>query len=165
VTEKFDLRIERTLDAPRDLVWKAWTDPEHIKRWWAPRPYQTPECEIELRPGGKFYTLMTGPEGFHEAGTACILEAVPGERIVWTSALSEGYRPNEFPPEGCGAFPFTAIHTFEDAGGGKTRYTATVLHRNAADRDAHAAMGFQDGWGTCADQLGEVARELATADA
>ena len=165
MTEKFDLRIERTLDAPRDLVWKAWTDPEHIKRWWAPRPYQTPECEIELRPGGKFYTLMTGPEGFHEAGTACILEAVPGERIVWTSALSEGYRPNEFPPEGCGAFPFTAIHTFEDAGGGKTRYTATVLHRNAADRDAHAAMGFQDGWGTCADQLGEVARELATADA
>ena len=46
MTEKFDLRIERTLDAPRDLVWKAWTDPEHIKRWWAPRPYQTPECEI-----------------------------------------------------------------------------------------------------------------------
>ena len=165
MTEKFDLRIERTLDAPRDLVWKAWTDPEHIKRWWAPRPYQTPEVEIDLKPGGKFYTLMTGPEGFHEAGTACILEAVPGERIVWTSALSEGYRPNEFPPEGCGAFPFTAIHTFEDAGGGKTRYTATVLHRNAADRDAHAAMGFQDGWGTCADQLGEVARELATADA
>jgi uncharacterized protein YndB with AHSA1/START domain len=160
-----DLKIERTLDAPRDLVWTAWTDPEHIKRWWAPRPYQTPECEIELHPGGKFYTLMTGPEGFHEAGTACILEAVPGERIVWTSALGEGYRPNEFPPEGCGAFPFTAIHTFEDAGGGKTRYTATVMHRNTADRDAHAAMGFQDGWGTCADQLGEVAQELATANA
>jgi len=160
-----DLKIERTLDAPRDLVWKAWTDAEHIKRWWAPRPYETPEVEIDLKPGGIFYTRMTGPDGFDFKGNACVLEVVPGERIVWTSALGQGYRPNEFQPDGCGGFPFTAIHTFEDAGGGKTRYTATVLHRNAADRDAHAAMGFQDGWGTCADQLGEVARELATADA
>jgi uncharacterized protein YndB with AHSA1/START domain len=165
VTEKFDLKIERTLDAPRDLVWKAWTDPEHIKRWWMPRPYQTEECEIELRPGGKFTTVMSGPDGYHETGAACILEAVPGTRIVWTTALAEGYRPNEFAADGCGGFPFTAIHTFADAGNGKTAYTATVLHRNAADRDAHAAMGFADGWGTCADQLGEVARELAAADA
>jgi len=156
-----DLTLERTLDAPRDLVWKAWTDPEHIKRWWAPRPYQTPEVEIELRNGGQFRTVMTGPDGFHEAGTACILEVVSGERIVWTSALREGYRPNEFPPEGCGAFPFTAIHTFEDAGDGKTRYTATVLHRNATDAKAHAEMGFSGGWGTCADQMAEVARDLA----
>ena len=62
--------LERTLDAPRDLVWKAWTEPEHIKRWWAPRPYQTPECEIELKPGGKFFTRMTGPDGFDYSGTA-----------------------------------------------------------------------------------------------
>jgi len=161
VNEQTDLQLERILDAPRDLVWKAWTTPEHIKRWWAPRPYQTPEVEIELKPGGIFKTLMTGPDGFHEEGAACVLEAVEGERIVWTSALGPGYRPNEFPPEGCGAFPFTAIHTFADAGDGKTRYTATVMHRNAADRDAHAAMGFADGWGTCAEQLGEVARTLA----
>ena len=160
-----DLRLEKILDAPRDLVWKAWTDPEHIKRWWAPRPYQTPEVEIELRPGGKFYSLMTGPEGFHEAGTSCILEAVPGERIVWTTALGEGYRPNEFAADGCGGFPFTAVHTFEDAEGGKTRYTATVMHRNAADAEAHSKMGFHDGWGTCAEQLAEVARELAAANA
>ena len=77
VTASTDLRLERLLDAPRDLVWKAWTDPEHIKRWWAPRPYETPECEIDLRTGGKFRTLMTGPEGFHEEGTACILESSP----------------------------------------------------------------------------------------
>ena len=155
-----DLVLERVLDAPRDLVWKAWTDPELMKKWWAPRPYQTPEVEIELRAGGKLRTVMTGPDGFHEAGTACILEVVPGERIVWTTALKDGYRPNEFVDDGCGGFPFTAIHTFEDAGDGKTRYTATVLHANAADAEAHAKMGFQDGWGTCADQLGEVARSL-----
>ena len=156
-----DLKLERVLDAPRDLVWKAWTDPEHIKQWWAPRPYQTPEVEIELEPGGRFFTRMTGPDGFDFSGDACILDVVPGERIVWSSALLPGYRPKEFADDGCGGFPFTAIHTFEDAGDGKTRYTATVLHKNATDRDAHDAMGFNDGWGTCAEQLAEVARTLA----
>lgn len=156
-----DLHLERILAAPRDRVWQAWTDPAHIRKWWAPRPYQTPEVRIDLAPGGEFYTLMTGPDGFHEAGAACILEVVAGTRIVWTSALGPGYRPNSFAADGCGGFPFTAVHTFEDAGDGKTRYTATVMHRDQADRDAHASMGFDDGWGTCADQLGEVARSLA----
>lgn len=156
-----ELRLERMLDAPCELVWKAWSSAEHIKRWWAPRPYQTPECEIELRPGGKFYTRMTGPDGFDFSGTACVLVVVPGERIVWSTTMKGGYWPNEFLADGCNGFPFTAIHTFEDAGGGKTRYTATVLHANAKDRDAHAAMGFDDGWATCAEQMAEVARSLA----
>lgn len=161
MAETYDLVLERTLDAPRDLVWKAWTTPEHIKQWWAPRPYETPECEIELKPGGKFYTRMTGPDGFDFRGTACILEAVPGERIIWSTTMKDGYRPNEFKDDGCNGFPFTAVHTFEDAGEGKTRYTATVMHATQKDRDAHDAMGFQDGWATCADQMAEVARELA----
>jgi uncharacterized protein YndB with AHSA1/START domain len=93
--------------------------------------------------------------------TACILEVVPGERIVWSSTMKDGYRPNEFIDDGCNGFPFTAIHTFEDAGDAKTRYTATVLHATAKDRDAHDAMGFDEGWGTCADQMAEVARDLA----
>ena len=156
-----DLKLERLLDAPRDLVWKAWTDPEHIKQWWAPRPYQTPECEIELKPGGKFFTRMTGPDGFDFSGTACVLDVAPNERIVWSTTMQGGYRPNEFTDDGCNGFPFTAIHTFEDAEGGKTRYTATVMHGNVADAQKHAEMGFHDGWGTCADQLGEVAASLA----
>jgi uncharacterized protein YndB with AHSA1/START domain len=152
-----DLALERTLDAPVELVWQAWTTPEHIKRWWAPRPYQT----IELKPGGKFFTRMTGPDGFDFSGTACILEVVPGEKIIWSTTMKDGYRPNEFTDDGCNGFPFTAIHTFADAGGGKTRYTATVPHASAKDRDAHAAMGFDGGWATCADQMAEVAHELA----
>jgi uncharacterized protein YndB with AHSA1/START domain len=155
-----DLTIERTFDAPRELVWKAWTDPEQIKRWWAPRPFQTPLVEIDLVQGGSFKTRMEGPDGFHEEGEACILELIENERIVWTSALRGGYRPNIFPPDGCGGFPFTAIHTFADAGDGKTRYTATVLHKDSVDAKTHQDMGFHDGWGTCADQLGEVARSL-----
>ena len=72
-----------------------------------------------------------------------------------------GYRPKVFADDGCNGLSFTAIHTFEDSGDGKTLYTATVLHKDAADAEAHAAMGFHDGWGTCADQLAEVARSLA----
>ncbi len=158
-----DLVLERTLNAPRNLVWKAWTDPEHLKRWWAPRPYQTPECEMDLRPGGKFFTRMTGPDGFEEAGASCFLEIVEGERIVFTSALGPDYRPNDLgppDPESCN-FPFTATITFADAGDGRTLYRAVAMHKNEADREIHEKMGFHDGWGTVAGQLEEVAAELA----
>jgi uncharacterized protein YndB with AHSA1/START domain len=161
MAEKNDLVLERIFDAPRDLVWKAWSTPEHLKQWWAPRPYQTPECEMDLRPGGKFYTRMTGPDGFDSKGTGCFLEVVEGERIVWTSALGEGYRPTELDPSDCGGFAFTAIVTLEDNGDGTTRYRAVAMHRNEADRAAHEQMGFHEGWGTCADQLGALAAELA----
>jgi len=80
--------------------------------------------------------------------------------IAWTNALMGGYRPAAA-IEDCGGFPFTAIVTLEDAGDGRTRYRAVALHRNQADAETHASMGFHEGWGTCADQLGEVAKELA----
>lgn len=155
-----DLMLERTLDAPRATVWKALTTPELVKTWWAPRPYQTPDCEIDLRPGGRFYTHMTGPDGFEHKGNGCILELAEGEKLIWTSALGPDYRPNDLGPEDCGGFPFTAIITLEDAAGGKTLYRALAMHRTAADSEAHAKMGFHEGWGTCADQLGEVAEVL-----
>jgi uncharacterized protein YndB with AHSA1/START domain len=155
-----DLVLERIFDVPRELVWKAWTRPEHLKRWWAPKPYETSECEMELKPGGIFYTRMVGPDGFDQAGTGCFLEVVAGEKVTWTNALLPGFRPAAN-IEDCGGFPFTAIVTLEDLGEGKTRYRAVALHRNEADRDTHEKMGFHEGWGTCADQLAEVAAELA----
>jgi uncharacterized protein YndB with AHSA1/START domain len=103
---------------------------------------------------------MTGPDGFDSPGEGCVLEVVEGEKIVWTSALLGGYRPAG-DIQDCGGFPFTAIVTMSDTGDGRTRYRAVALHRNAADRDTHEKMGFQEGWGTCADQLGEVAKELS----
>lgn len=160
MAETHDLMVERVLDAPRDLVWLAWTTPEHVRKWWAPRPYQTPEVEMDLRPGGRFYNRMTGPDGFDQAGTGCFLEVLERERVTWTSALLPEFRPADI-IEDCGGFPFTAIITFEDADDSKTRYRAVAMHRNAKDRDTHAQMGFVEGWGTCADQLGEVAAELA----
>ena len=157
-----DLVLERTLNAPRDLVWKAWTDPEHLKQWFAPKPYEISELELDLRPGGVFRLRMVGPDGFDtgHGNPGCVLEVVPGEKIVWTSALAPEYRPAEM-GEGCESFPMTAVITFADAGNGKTSYRALALHRNAADRDTQENMGFQEGWGTCATQLEELAQGLA----
>jgi len=160
MAETLDLVLERTLDAPRDLVWRAWTDPEQVKRWWAPKPYETPEVEIDLRPGGIFRFRMTGPDDFEEDSAGCVLEVVEGEKIAWTSALGPGWRPAMLDEEGCAAFPMTAIVSFEDAPGGRTFYRAVALHRDAADRDTHEKMGFHEGWGTVAGQLEQVARAL-----
>ena len=157
-----DLVLERTLDAPLDLVWKAYTDPDLMKQWWAPRPYQTPEVDIDWRPGGTFHFVMTGPDDFREDSAGCVLEYVPKQRVAWTSALGPGFRPNDLSQkDGCEAFAFTAIVTFADAGDGRTAYKAVALHKNRADRDTHEKMGFDEGWGTCAAQLEEVARSLA----
>jgi len=161
MSDTLDLVLERTLNAPRDLVWKAWTTPEHLKRWFAPKPYEISELEMDLRPGGIFRLRMTGPDGFDtgHGNAGCVLEVVDGEKLVWTSALGPGFRPAEM-GEGCESFPMTAVVTFADAGDGKTLYRAVALHKSVTDRDAHEQMGFQDGWGKCADQLEELAQEL-----
>ena len=159
--DNHDLVLERTLKAPRELVWKAWTDPALLKQWFAPRPYEITELDLDLRPGGAFRIRMIGPDGFDTGhGTpGCVLEIVDRQRLAWTSALGPDYRPAEL-GEGCESFPMTAIITLADAPGGGTLYRAVALHRNVADRDMHASMGFEDGWGTCAAQLDELALNL-----
>ena len=162
MTQHIDLVLERTLDAPVDLVWAAYTDPEHLKQWFAPKPYQITECELDLRPGGIFRIRMVGPDGFDtgHGSAGCVLEVEQGKKLTWTSALGPGYRPAEM-GEGCESFPMTAIITFEDAGNGKTAYRAVALHKDAKDKEAHEKMGFHDGWGTVAGQLEEFARSLS----
>ena len=161
MADHLDLTLERTLDAPVDLVWKAYTDPEHLKQWFAPKPYEISECELDLRPGGIFRIRMVGPDGFDtgHGNAGCVLEVVERERLTWTSALGPDYRPAEM-GEGCESFPMTAIVTFADAGNGKTAYRAVALHKDITDRDNHANMGFQDGWGTVAGQLETYAKGL-----
>ena len=162
MTDRLDLVLERTIDAPIDLVWRAYTDPEHLKQWFAPKPYEITECELDLTPGGTFRIRMTGPDGFDtgHGNAGCVLEVEEGRKLSWTSALGPGYRPAEM-GEGCESFPMTAIVTFADAGNGKTAYKAVALHKDAADRELHEKMGFHDGWGTTAAQLEEHARSLA----
>lgn len=151
---RLDLVLERTLDIPPEAVWKAWTEPEHVKAWFTPAPWTTTECEIDLRPGGRFRTVMRGPEGEEFDGTGCWLEVVEPERLVWTSAMKPGFRPAPASPGGEDAeMPFTAVILLEPAEGGGTRYTAIAMHPDEETRERHEAMGFHDGWGKALDQL------------
>ena len=140
-----DLVLERVIDVPRSLVWAAWTTPEQLVRWWAPAPWTTVACELDLRPGGRFYTVMRSPEGEDHPNAGCYLEIVAGERLVFTDTLTPGYRPSSSPF-------MTVVLTLADEGA-STRYTARVLHADTATRDRHKEMGFFEGWGQCLDQL------------
>ena len=147
---KRDLVFERSVDVPRELVWKAWTEPEHLMKWFCPRPWRTTECEIDLRPGGKFYTKMCGPEGEEFGNAGCYLEVVENEKLVFTDALGPGYRPSEKPF-------FTAIVLMEPNGKG-TKYTAYAIHGDEAGRKQHEEMGFHEGWGKAWEQLVELVK-------
>jgi uncharacterized protein YndB with AHSA1/START domain len=162
VTDKLDLVLERTINAPIELVWEAYTKPEHIKQWFAPRPFQISECELDLNPGGIFRIKMQAPDGsdMGHGNAGCVLEVIEGRKLSWTSALGPNYRPASMAADGCESFPMTAIVTFEDAGNGRTSYKAVALHANDADRQKHEQMGFQEGWGTVATQLEEFAQSL-----
>lgn len=148
---KRDLKLERVVNVPRELVWRAWTTPEDVKKWFTPVPWRTVDCEIDLRPGGIFRTVMRSPEGKEFPGTGCYLEVVPNEKLVWTSALEPGFRPARQIPE---AFIFTAIILMEPSGAG-TKYTAIAMHQDEEGAKKHSDMGFHDGWGKALDQLVE----------
>ena len=140
-----ELVLTRLINAPRAKVYRAWTDPELLKQWFAPKPYTTPIVEIDVRPGGSAYFVMRGPDGKDLPNRGVYLEVVPNEKLVSTDAYVAAWEPSEKPF-------MTLILTFEDEGG-KTRYTARVRHWTVADREAHEKMGFHGGWSLCTDQL------------
>jgi uncharacterized protein YndB with AHSA1/START domain len=140
-----ELVLTRLINAPREKVYRAWTDPELLKQWFAPKPYTTPVVEIDVRPGGSAYFVMRGPDGKDLPNRGVYLEVVPNEKLVSTDAYVKAWEPSEKPF-------MTLILTFEDEGG-KTRYTARVRHWTVADRETHEKMGFHEGWGLCTDQL------------
>lgn len=148
-----ELVLVKTLEAPRQAVWRCWTEPELLKQWFAPRPWTTPHAEVDVRPGGTCLVVMRSPDGEDMANPGVYLEVVPNEKLVFTDAYSKAWEPSENPF-------MTAILTFEDAGSGRTRYTARAVHWSQADRERHEKMGFHQGWGQCAEQLEAVARAL-----
>ncbi len=148
-----ELVLTRILNATREKVYKAWTTPELMKKWFAPKPWTTSVVEIDLRPGGSSLVVMRSPEGQEFPNRGIYLEVVENERLVFTDAYVNAWEPSEKPF-------FTAILTFEDAGGGKTKYTARARHWTVADREAHEKMGFHEGWGICATQLEAIASSL-----
>lgn len=149
---KTDLHFTRTLAVPRSLVWECWTSPEHIPHFFVPRPHRVTACDLDLRVGGRFNTTFE-VEGNLMENHGVYLEVVPEERLVFTDAYREGWKPA---PD-----PFmTALLLLSDAAAGGTTYTAIARHRSAETAEAHKAMGFYDGWGTVVDQLEDYAKGL-----
>jgi uncharacterized protein YndB with AHSA1/START domain len=153
--QDLDLVLDRIVAVPVSHLWKGWTDPETLMKWFCPLPFLTVECDIDLRPGGEFRTVMQSPEGHRFDNTGCFVEVIQDSRLVWTTALGAGFRPNPLGPaadDGPPPFHFTCELTFTSVEQG-ARYKAIGMHTTAADRAAHEAMGFVDGWGAALDQL------------
>ena len=146
-SEKSELTISRLINAPPARVWRAWSKPEHLAKWWIPAPIECKVVKLDLCPGGGFETRMREDDGdFRPHVEGCFLEIVPEVRMVWTTCLSEGWRPTE------PWLALTAVITLA-LEGESTRYSARVLHKTAADSRKHEEMGFHEGWGTTIDQL------------
>ena len=154
INPETDLVLERDIDVPVELVWKAWTEPEHLMKWFCPKPWQTVECEIDLRPGGKFYTAMCSPEGEKFPNTGCYLEVVKNQKLVWTDALKEDFRPTGKPNDCFGSY-FTA-HLFLTRTDTGTSYKVVAMHGDAESSKKHVEIGFYEGWNAALNQMIEA---------
>jgi uncharacterized protein YndB with AHSA1/START domain len=145
-----EILITRVFDAPRELVFAAWTDRDHVEQWWGPKGYSSFDCEIDLRVGGVFSLKMRGPDGTVYPCTGVFREVVKPERIVY-SGPSEKNHP-------CGAgLPPNAIVTVTFAE--QDRKTTLTIHtrlESAVDRDAAVAAGFVPGWESTLERLAEL---------
>lgn len=151
---RFDLQLQRNVDVSVADVWRALTTPDVLVKWFCPVPWKVVACEIDLRPGGIFRTVMQSPEGRNmpsEEGTYLVV--APEERLVWTNTLGAGFRPKPASGDLQLGFPFVVDLTLAALPEGGTRYHARVMHADSAGRDAHAAMGFEQGWNIALDQL------------
>jgi uncharacterized protein YndB with AHSA1/START domain len=152
---KLDFAIERFIDAPPRLVWEALTKPEHLKEWYMPREWgRVARAEMDLRPGGIFSIDIAVGDGREVPNVGCVIEAIPEQRLIWTSMLFPGYRPAVFDD-----IPITAIMTMQSEGKG-TRYTFTALHRNEADLENNKTSGFYQGTQIAIDQFVEHVQSM-----
>ncbi|MGI0009846.1 MAG: SRPBCC family protein [Nitrosopumilaceae archaeon] len=152
-TGKSDLVITRIFDAPRELVWKAWTDPEHMKRWWGPKDFTAPFCKIDFHVGGVYLFCMQSPDGMNYWSTGIYREIIPLEKIVMTNSFADE-KGNIVPATHYGMdgdipLEMLVTVTFEE-GDGRTKMTMRHVGIPAGIiRDSNV------GWNTSFDKLAE----------
>jgi uncharacterized protein YndB with AHSA1/START domain len=142
------LALTRTFDAPRELVFRAWTDPEHAAKWWAPRGFTVTLFEMDLRPGGAWRKCMRSPEGKEYWRSGVIREVSPPERLVFSYVTDD---PGTTPGQ-----ETLVTLTFEDRGGSTRMRFRQAVFESVASRDAH-----RGGWTSSLERLAEY---LATTD-
>ncbi|HSA81589.1 MAG TPA: SRPBCC domain-containing protein [Geminicoccaceae bacterium] len=133
------LHLSRTLRAPREQVFRAWTDPQQLIRWWGPEGFTVPACAIDARPGGAWRTTMRSPEGEDHIVSGVYREVLPPARLVFTWGWeTEGPRGHE---------TVVTIELCEAAGGTRLELTHEVFESETS-RDQH-----RQGWSSCLDCL------------
>lgn len=143
--EKAELIIERTIDAPRQLVWDAFTKPEHLKHWWGPVGFEIVVSEFELKPGGKFHYQMKGNDGHSMWGLFNYREIQAPERIVFTNSFSDETGAIARAPFFDGGWPLEVLNTwvFEEIDG-KTILTLHGTPLNASEEELQIFTGNKD---------------------
>lgn len=149
--------ITRIFNAPRELVWKAWTDPQHFKRWWGPKDFTCPFCEMDLRVGGKYLNCMRSPEGKEYWSTGVFREIVPMERLVFTDSFADE-NGNVVPGTHYGMSPdfpleMLVIVTFENLDGETKMTLEHIGIMSGPDQE-----GTRQGWSESFDKLAESLR-------
>ena len=153
--------VTRVFDAPRELVWKAWTDPKYVMQWWGPKGFTVPVCKIDFRVGGKYLYCMRTPDGQECWNGGEYYEIVPYEKIVSSMyfADSEG---NMIDPASLG-LEHEAIEgeydvtLFEDLGNGKTKLTFIGNEPMESAKES----GQLEGWNEILEKVAAVVAELA----
>ncbi|MEX2536340.1 MAG: SRPBCC domain-containing protein [Trueperaceae bacterium] len=140
VVDGEEVSLIRLFDAPRELVFKAWTDPTHISKWWGPSGFDVPECRLDPLPGTTYRIVMRSPQGSEMHLTGVIHEVEEPERIVMTLG-SDGT-----------AFEVLMTIVFEEVAG-KTKMTLTTMFGSLAERDAATQRGANDGWAQSFEKL------------
>lgn len=158
--ERNDLQefvITRVFDAPRELVWKAFTEPQRMKEWWGPKGVTITRSEMDLRPGGSYHYAMRTPDGNTMWGKFVYREITPPSRMVFVSSFSdEAGGVTRHPMAPTWPLEMLSIFSFEEEGG-KTRFTVRWSPLNASEEEraafaaGHASM--QQGWGGTLDKL------------
>jgi uncharacterized protein YndB with AHSA1/START domain len=151
-----EIVITRVFNAPRELVFKAWTEPKHIEQWYGPEGFTTRVTEMDLRPGGQWRYVMIDPDGTEYPSKGVFREIVPPERIVTSDEFGEGIEKvlDVDLPQG-----MVMTVTFEDLEG-KTRLTIQIVHQSADDRRKHEEMGVVAGWNSSLDCLDDYLAKL-----
>jgi uncharacterized protein YndB with AHSA1/START domain len=143
-----ELRINRVFAAPRDVVFKLWTDPEHLIHWWGPRGFQTLSCEVDPRPGGAWRIHTLSPDGMKFSSYGVFHEVVPPELLVFTHSF-------DFPGKPLGPATLVTLRFTDE--NGMTRLTFHQgIFDTLEDRDGH-----REGWSSAFDLIDEYLRELA----
>src|ERR1700722_18499286 len=163
VSEGERMVITRVFDAPRELVWKAWTDPKYVMQWWGPKGFTAPVCKMDVRVGGKSLLCMKTPDGYEGWNAIEYHEIVPLERIVSSMYFSDS-EGNKIDPEQLGIEPEAidgAYHVtiFEDLGNGQTKLTFIGNEPMESAKNS----GQMEGWIETLDKVAEVVAELAHA--